>query len=88
METSRSELRFPETVEPEEAAAITAVIRTLLREERTAAKAAESAERSETWDGNRWTFAGRMEVLQGRATKAPDGAPTDPWTAAGRTDRF
>ncbi|MDY6817790.1 MAG: acc operon protein [Halobacteriales archaeon] len=88
MGTSRSELHLPETVDPEEAAAITAAIRTLLREERATAVAAESSDTTDSWSGNRWTFAGRMAALQGRTSRAPDGAPTDPWTAAGRTDRF
>ncbi|MFB6300301.1 MAG: acc operon protein [Halobacteriales archaeon] len=88
MGTSRSDLRLPDTATPEEAAAITVALRTLLREERAASEAAESPDSTASWTGNRWTFAGRMATLQGRATRAPDDAPTDPWTAAGRTDRF
>ena len=33
-------------------------------------------------------FAGRVESIQGRSVRVPEGAPTDAWAAAGRTDRF
>ncbi|MEF8818236.1 MAG: acc operon protein [Haloferacaceae archaeon] len=42
----------------------------------------------ETWDGDRWAFAGRLRATRGRSARVPAGAPTDAWTAAGRTDRF
>ncbi|ESP89112.1 hypothetical protein K933_05893, partial [Candidatus Halobonum tyrrellensis G22] len=57
--------------------------------DRAAAAAAAAAERgTPDWDGKRWAFAGRTDALQGRAVRVPRGAPTDAWTASGRTDRF
>jgi len=44
--------------------------------------------KEETWDGERWAFAGRIESFGGRTVRVPDGAPTDRWAAAGRADRF
>lgn len=74
------------TATPEETAAVAAAIGAHLRDQE--ATAAASDEEEPSWDGRRWPFAGRVERLQGRAERIPDGAPTDPWTAAGRTDRF
>nr|WP_276302089.1 acc operon protein [Halorussus sp. DT80] len=53
-----------------------------------AAAAAEAADDEETWQGKRWSFAGRLRGLQGRAGRVPKGAPTDAWASSGRTDRF
>ncbi len=69
----------------DEAAAIVAAVHAHLRAERVAATTVESEE--ETWDGERWTFAGRVEALRGRTVRVPDGTPTDRWTAAARVDR-
>ena len=80
-------LRLPETADAEEAAAIAAAIGSYLADERAAA-AAVAADDGETWDGRRWTFAGRLDSLTGRAARVPRGAPTDGWSAAGRADRF
>ncbi|MGM0590961.1 MAG: hypothetical protein ACQETI_04910 [Halobacteriota archaeon] len=71
---------------PEEAAAIVAAIGAHLRDCEVSALAA--ADEAETWDGNRWAFAGRLDALGERSSRVPDGAPTDRWTAAGRIDRF
>jgi hypothetical protein len=80
---------IPDDANPEEAAAIAAAVGAHLRDqEAAAAAAAAAAESEETWNGRRWAFAGRMRCLQGRAVRVPDGAPTDAWTAAARTDRF
>jgi hypothetical protein len=87
METSRSDVRVPDDASPEEAAAIAAVVSAYLRDRRAAAAAA-AADGEPSWDGDRWTFAGRVEGTQGRSVRVPDGAPRDAWTAAGRTDRF
>ncbi len=76
-------LAISESADEEEAAAIAAAIGAHLRAE----EAAESDD-EETWDGERWTFAGRIEGTQGRATRVSTGAPTDRWAAAGRTDRM
>lgn len=47
-----------------------------------------AAGEQETWDGKRWTFAGRIEATQGRSLRVPVEAPTDAWMAAARTDRM
>ena len=101
METSRSEegggpdvgedgvdegLTISEAASDEEAAAIAAAIGTYLADERAAAEAVTGEERS--WQGRRWSFAGRLDSLTGQAARVPEGAPSDPWEAAGRADRF
>lgn len=79
---------IPDAATDAEAAAIVAAVEAHLAAERAAQDAAESGTDSETWTGNRWTFAGRLERLRAGPTRVPRGAPTDPWTAAGRRDRF
>ena len=95
METSRSDegeaspvddLRIPGTASGEEAAAIAAAIESYLVAERAAAESTGDDGRS--WNGRRWSFAGRLGNLTGRAVRVPDGAPADGWSAAGRADRF
>ena len=81
-----TDLQIPETASGEEAAAIAAAIGTYLADERAAAEAESGGDRS--WQGRRWAFAGRLDALTGRAARVPEGAPTDPWDAAGRADRF
>ena len=83
METSRFELDVPESASDDEAAAIAAAIGSHLR-----AQEAAGTEDEPTWEGERWTFAGRIEGLSGRRIRVPSGSPTDRWTAAGRTDRM
>jgi hypothetical protein len=82
------ELDVPDDPTDEEAAAIAAAIGTHLRDRRRAAAAAAADSTTEDWDGSRWQFAGRIEALQRRSVDVPRSAPTDGWTAAGRTDRF
>ncbi|MEM4781219.1 MAG: acc operon protein [Halalkalicoccus sp.] len=77
-------IAVPESASEAEAAAIAAAIGSHLR----AQEAAAAGEDVETWDGERWTFAGRIEATQGRAVRVPTGAPVDGWTAASRTDRM
>ena len=75
----------------EAAAAIAAAIAAHVSDgERAAAAVAAAAIDSEpTWNGEKWTFAGRVDATTGRQIeRVPDGAPTDKWTAAGRADRF
>ncbi|MCO8243843.1 MULTISPECIES: acc operon protein [unclassified Haladaptatus] len=89
MEISHSEdisLSIPPDASEEEAAAIMAAINVILREREAAAAAAENEEPD--WDGERWQFAGRMSGLQNRDVRVPMNAPTDAWSAAGRTTRF
>jgi hypothetical protein len=83
------DLDIPENADPDEAAAIVAAIGAHMRDQEVAAAAAAASEDEETWQGEQWTFAGRIEGLQGRSIRrVPQGAPTDAWTAASRADRF
>jgi len=80
-------LSIPPTATPEEAAAIAAAVGAHIRDQRLAAIAAAAAtDEGITWDGNRWQFAGRTEALSGTSRRVPREAPTDEWTAAGRTE--
>jgi hypothetical protein len=86
---------LPADVDPREAAAIVAAVGTHVRDGELAAAAAAAAaaatddDGTDGWDGRRWAFAGRVEALGRRGgRRVPDGAPTDPWAASGRTDRF
>ncbi len=74
-------VELPESATADEAAAIVAAVDAHLSS--TGDDEAES-----TWDGARFRFAGRIETLQDRRVRVPDGAPTDAWSAAGRTDRM
>ena len=88
MEISHSEdvsLSIPPDASEEEAAAIVAAINVILRE-REAAAAAEGGEPD--WENERWAFAGKMSQLQNRDVRVPTNAPTDAWSAAGRTTRY
>lgn len=79
-------LSIPENAESEEAAAIAAAIGAHLTDRERAAAAV--AEETETWSGEKWAFAGRLETTTGQSGRVTDGTPTDAWTAAGRADRF
>ena len=79
-------LSIPDDADDEEAAAIAAAVGAHLRDAERTAAAATDAE--PTWEGERWTFAGRVEASQGRSVRVPENAPRDAWSAAGRTDRF
>ena len=79
-------LTIPDDASSEEAAAIVAAVGAHLRDLEVAA--AMATEDEVTWDGKRWSFAGRMRTQQKRYARVPRDAPTNPWTAAGRTDRF
>jgi len=81
------DVTIPDDATDEEAAAIAAAIGAHLRAQEAAAAAA-AADDEETWQGKRWSFAGRLRGLQGRAGRVPKGAPTDAWASSGRTDRF
>ena len=79
-------LSIPDDADDAEAAAIAAAVAAHLRDGELAAAAA--ADDDGGWVGKRWSFAGRVDRLHGRAVRVPIHAPTDPWTAAGRADRF
>lgn len=77
-------LSIPEDATEDEAAAIVAAIGAHLTDrERAAAGEARPA-----WRGRKWAYAGRLAAVSGRGGRVPDEAPGDPWTAAGRADRF
>lgn len=81
------DLSIPDDATEDEAAAIAAVVSAHMRDQEVAAAAA-AADAEETWQGKKWAFAGRIDALQGRTTRVPDGAPTNAWTAASRSSRF
>jgi hypothetical protein len=81
-------LNVPDDADDAEAAAIAAAVGAHLTDRDRAAAAAAAAGDEETWQGRKWAFAGRIDGLQGRSIRVPGTAPTDAWTAAGRTDRF
>jgi len=85
-------LSIPDDADDAEAAAIAAAVAAHLHDtERAAAAAAAAAaaDAEQTWDGQKWGFAGRVDATSGRRLRrVPDEAPTDKWTAAGRVDRF
>ena len=80
-------LSIPDDAGDDEAAAIAAAVAAHLRDGERAAAAA-AADDEPDWEGERWSFAGRVDRLQNRSVRVPVDAPTDPWTAAGRADRF
>jgi hypothetical protein len=88
MATSHSEdlnLSIPPDATEEEAAAIIAAINVHLREQEAAAAAGDE---EPDWEGERWRFAGRITQLQNRDIRVPTNAPTNAWSAAGRTTRY
>ncbi|OLZ41259.1 hypothetical protein A6E15_09775 [Natrinema saccharevitans] len=78
---------LPDDADEDETAAIAAAIGAHLHDHALAAAAA-AAEGEETWDDKRWAFAGRVRAQQHRTVRVPRGAPTDAWSAAGRTEQF
>ena len=74
----------------DEAAAIAVAVGAHLtdRQRAAAAAAAAAASDGESWTGREWAFSGRVEGTQKRSVRVRSDAPTDPWSAAGRTDRF
>ncbi|RQH00411.1 hypothetical protein [Natrarchaeobius oligotrophus] len=81
-------LELPDDADDEEAAAIAAAIGAHLHDHALAAAAAAAADDEERWEDRRWAFGGRMRAQKQRHVRVPRDAPSDPWTAAGRTDRF
>lgn len=89
-DTPDLDIDIPDAADDAEAAAIAAAVGAHVRDGYLAAAAAAAAagDEGETWQGRKWAFAGRIDGLQGRSIRIPETAPTDAWTAAGRTDRF
>lgn len=83
---SDSRLTVPESASPDEAAAIVAAVEAHLAAERRTDTGSSSEEPA--WTGRRWRFAARIETTQSRSVRVPLDAPSDDWTAAGRTDRY
>ena len=81
-------LDIPDDAADDEAAAIAVAVAAHLRDREAAAAAAASSDADAGWTGKRWAFAGRLESVRGRRARVPEGAPTDPWAAADRIDRF
>lgn len=79
-------LTVPDDADDDEAAAIAAAIGAHLTDLQLAAAAAAESEPS--WQGRKWSFAGRTAAVTGRSVRATDDTPIDPWTAAGRADRL
>ena len=78
-----------ETADPEEAAAVAAAIGAHLRDRELAAAALAAEDDGEDgWTGRKWQFAERLGRAAGRSVRVTEGAPDDPWTAAGRVDRL
>jgi len=82
------DIDIPDDADDAEAAAIAAAIGAHVSDQGRAAAAAAAGGDEDTWRGRKWAFAGRIDGLQGRSIRVPESAPTDAWTAAGRTDRF
>jgi hypothetical protein len=82
------DLALPDDADDAEAAAVAVAVAAHLRDGELAAAAAADDEADDGWEGERWSFAGRIDRFGGRSTRVPKNAPTDPWTAAGRADRF
>ena len=80
-------LRLPDAASTAEAAAITAALEAY-SQERIAAADSDDGSDPEGWEGNRFTFAGRLDALGEASKRVPATAPTDRWTAAGRADRY
>ncbi|EMA39413.1 hypothetical protein C448_15189 [Halococcus morrhuae DSM 1307] len=85
---SRDELAaaIPDDAADDEAAAIAAAMSAHLADRERAAL--DGADETPSWAGERWGFAGRLHALGGRSARVTLGAPTDPWSAAGRVDRL
>jgi len=77
----------PEDATAEETAAVAAAVASHVSDMQARAAAA-SKDEDDSWDGERWTFAGRLDNTGRSGERVPRGAPRDPWTASGRTDRF
>jgi len=78
----RTDLEIPPGASVEEAAAIAAAIDSHLQ------RSTDDEAEERNWHGRRWRFTGQIESIQGRTVRVPRRAPTSPWRAADRTDRF
>jgi len=81
------DVRFSPTPTEAEAAAVAAAI-AAHQHDRAATAAAAATGGDDGWTDRRWSFAGRLSAVRGRPARVPETAPSDPWTAASRSDRF
>lgn len=80
---------LPDASTDEAAAIAVAIGAHMSDQQRAAAAAAAAAAGGDTgWRGKEWTFSNRIRDTQKRHVDVPDDAPTDAWSAAGRTDRM
>ncbi len=87
VETLIEEVRGLDAADTDEAAAVAVAIGAHLRDQAQAAAAADG-DASADWTGRKWQYADRLDRDRGRGVRVPDGSPTDPWTAASRSDRL
>ena len=80
---------LPDASTDEAAAIAVAIGAHVTDQQRAAAAAAAAAASSDTgWRGKEWAFSNRIRDTQQRHIDVPDDAPTNAWSAAGRTDRM
>ena len=77
-------LEISPTATEDEAAAIAAAVSAHIHDQEQAATAGDNEE--ETWEGDQWQFAARMQQMKRKSVRIPKTAPTDPWTAADRLE--
>ena len=82
------EIDLPEDADEDETAAIAAAVNAYVRMQVLAAAEDDDGEAEREWTDRRWSFAGRIGGVQRRRVRVPRYAPTDPWTASGRTRRM
>ena len=78
---------LPEDADEDETAAIAAAVNAYVRM-RMQAVVDEEPDGERGWADRRWSYAGRIGDVQRRRVRVPRYAPTDPWTASGRTRRM
>lgn len=79
--------REPVRVEPEPDAETIAAIAAALRIHRDAKTADRQPDSGDDWQGKRWVFAGRYELVTNRSIRPVDPLPPNAWRAGGRLDR-
>lgn len=77
-------LEITPTATEDEAAAIAAAVSAHMHDQEKAATMGDNEE--ETWEGNQWKFAARIQQTKHKSVRVPKTAPTDPWTAADRLE--
>jgi hypothetical protein len=83
---SPAEVRGLDSADATQAAAVAVAIGAHLRD-RAVSAGTDSTDREE-WIGRKWAFADRLDRRRDHGVRIPRRTPTDPWTAADRTDRL